>query len=218
MPSTISCFASLIASSGVQATGATDSFVYLHQTLIAGVLALVAGVLAYLSALSSERREKRWRKQREETAAAVFVVQLKVLEEQVSTSRELAGEFLVRLNENRFDRPPDDWEVVELPAMLTEPWHARIGLLQQAIFLMEDLRGDILSYNRAVEQLSELLSRSSSEDSRQAVLASIRKPPHDTIPQALASVERWSEEVEQSSTSLAQSLIDQFSLKIEERQ
>ncbi|WP_147407451.1 hypothetical protein [Reichenbachiella sp. MSK19-1] len=134
-----------------------DNFIYHYQSLIGGVLALVAGLLAYYAAMRAERRkDKEYSEKKQNFAISVFI-KLKVVQEELEDIVDVLGHDLDELKQKVRVPEERDLSFSEIPQALWEAWTLGFGLSPEIMLKIENLFEDLEHCKKSSQELNSIL-------------------------------------------------------------
>lgn len=157
-----------------------DNFVYHYQALIAGILALLAGLLGFYAAWRTLTQRQKEQSARQTNFVVSIVVKLKIFEADVSDLFDAFSHHADSMqNDDSYYPTPDSYDNLRLPAVLQEIWKVDVGLPLEVILDIEELADSVLSAREAIDEFGSTLKqvRTPRETPKQLELAGF----HDLV-------------------------------------
>lgn len=195
-----------------------DNFIYHYQSLIAGVMALVAGGLGFWGALRALEERRKENSARQTNFAASIVVKLKIFESDTDDLFDVFSHMAEYIQEDPSYYPTlNGFKNIDLPVMLEKIWEIDVGLPIPIILKIEELIDSAYSAKHKIDDFSELLKaiRRPQRNPQQLEFGNmldVNTNQREQLLQQACAARDFLSEVSSNAENSAKSLIEQFNI------
>lgn len=195
-----------------------DNFIYYYQSLIAGVMALVAGGLGFWAALQALEERRKENSARQTNFVASIVVKLKIFGSDTDDLFDAFSHMAERIQEDPSYYPAlNGFKNIDLPVVLEKIWEIDVGLPIPIILKIEELIDSAYSAKRKIEEFSELLSairrpQRTPQQLEFGNMIDVNANHRELLLQQACAARDFLSEVGNNAENSAKSLIEQFNI------